>query len=557
MRPALEEAQDWADRGFILLGFLTYEASGSLDSTLTAPNSPEGRILAHWEAHKAGRPYSPPPPLEPRIWISPLKPRWDFPRYAQAFSGVKEALAQGNTYQVNLTMGFDFSLIGEPDLDSLFQLWMRATDSRPGPWQVLCNHPDGWILSLSPELFFQWEAPGFSQPNRVSCRPMKGTRPRGQDPEEDMQLARQLLESPKDRAENLMITDMIRNDLGKSALPGTVRVPRLFALETYPTVHQMVSDVTSRTRDSVPETLINLFPCASITGAPKVRTMEIIADLEQEPRGIYTGCLGRWDRTGAWFNVAIRTLELDREGRGLYRAGGGVVWDSDSRNEWEEIGVKTRILTPMIFPADLVETLKWSPQEGFFLSQAHLDRLKNSCRILGFPLPPEDLLVNQSHELQKRHGEVLRVRLVWTRDGRSLWSLQPLESLPLPLLLGTAPDLTDTSGIFFRHKTTQREVYGAKLADARKINPQVGEVLIRNLAGRITEGSFTNLAYAWGGKLWTPPLSDGLLPGLYRQSLLDSGQLEERPLEWDEVPRVEGWWVMNSVRGLMEARILI
>ena len=551
--PTLEEIETWVDRGFTALGFLTYEASSGFDPSLKT-QSPRG-ALGYWEVHENPT-QTPIPPSPENLFLGPLIPTWTQEEYFQAFQQVKDYLLRGDTYQVNLTLPFRTRILGVPTREGLFDLWLKGWGNAPGSQGAFCEYPGGWILSFSPELFFETEKLPRGETTqgprlwRLRSRPMKGTRPRGQTSQEDATLAQDLLNSPKDRAENLMITDMIRSDMGQIALPGSVQVPRLFDLETYPTVHQMVSEVQAQTQKNFPEIMKNLFPCGSITGAPKVRTMEIISQLENSPRGIYTGTMGQWTAQGARMNVAIRTLEVNPQGEGLYSAGGGVVWDSQKESEWNEIQVKTRVLDPLIFPADLVETLRWAPGEGFFLPELHQARLEASCAALGFPLPPNNLFRSWKPQiLGNGEKDTLRIRLVWTKKGEAQWTQAPLVPLAEPLILALAPQSLHTGGPFFLHKTTARGVY----EDQKLSRPGAQEVLLYNTQGMITEGTFTNLVYRWEGELWTPPLKDGLLPGTYRAHLLKSGKVQERSLALEELPQVEEFILVNSLRGEMRA----
>ncbi|MEO1369752.1 MAG: bifunctional anthranilate synthase component I family protein/class IV aminotransferase, partial [Acidobacteriota bacterium] len=404
------------------------------------------------------------------------------------------------------------------------------------------------LCSVSPELFFRQDG------DRLLARPMKGTSRRGRFPAED-HARRSELHSEKNRAENLMITDMTRNDLGRVAEPGSVVVEKLFAEETFATVHQLISEVSARTEASPLDVLRALFPCASITGAPKKRTTEIIRELEAEPRGVYTGAVG-WmapDRR-AEFSVAIRTAVVDRvEKRARYGVGGGIVWDSEPALEYDECRAKALVLaaTPRRF--ELLETLQWRPRRGFVRLGAHLDRLGDSAEYFEYPFDRPatvaSLDVRAATWARERHRVRLRLddagdlhidAAPWPCGGREAWRLavddRPVDERQ-PLLF---------------HKTTDRRLY----ENARARHPDADEVVLWNRHGRLTEGTRSNLVLRLDGEWLTPPLGDGVLPGVYRRVLLERGRIREQPLEVGALERADAIFAINSLRGWIRCSLI-
>ena len=359
-----------------------------------------------------------------------------------------------------------------------------------------------------------------------------------------------LAEDPKQRAENLMIVDLLRNDLSRVSKPGSVRVPELFAVETYPTVHQMTSTVTAEIEEGVGpvDVLEAIFPCGSVTGAPKIRAMEIIDEIEQVQRGLYTGSIGRIVPDGeAALNVAIRTLVI-RSGEQVARIGlgSGIVADSDPGSEWRECLAKGRFVeTGRRF--DLVETMRFDPNEGFFELERHLARLKSSAEALDFTFDRH----HARNELQTatfRLKQVCKLRLLLSRTGAMAIESRPLpEPPPEPVRAAIVPRTVDDGDFRLRHKTSDRAFYDEARA------PDAFETLFTDELGFLTEGSFTSLFVEHRGKLLTPPLSRGLLPGILRSKLIDEGKAVEKDLRPDDL--ASGFLIGNSARGLIRANL--
>lgn len=576
VRPLIEALEARAGAQGLWLTFgLTYESASSWDEALQT-RAPGGQGLfakpmaAYAELHGV------PEVLDARAlsdrlapsernglpWLAFPEPSWTAEDYERAFERVRYHLHRGDTYQVNLTFGLSTALLqpgrgsppyGPADFRALF---LRLTGSGQGRFAAYAEADDRVWISLSPELFFRTkpeDAP--SRAALIESRPMKGTAPRSLDPEEDRLMAESLLLDPKSRAENLMITDMIRNDLGRVAIPGSVRVDPLFALESYPTVHQMVSGVGARTHAGLSELFSALFPCASITGAPKAETMRLISEIESQPRGIYTGTLGWLEPSGRIHcNVAIRTLEMDaRSGRGRLGVGGGVVWDSRAGDEYAEALLKGRFLNLAVRDFSLTEALLWEPETGYFLPDRHFDRLGRAAKDWGGQLSRAEwdrCLRDASGEAS---SEALKVRVLLSPDGRLSWESAPAGNWPLPALTALALESAETSDVYHRYKTDRR----AQAYERFKVPfPKAREVILYNGRGELTEGTSTNLVLEIGGRKLTPAVSCGLLEGTFRAELLSRGEIEEAILDRADFYRADRVWLINSVRRWIEAERL-
>jgi para-aminobenzoate synthetase/4-amino-4-deoxychorismate lyase len=381
-------------------------------------------------------------------------------------------------------------------------------------------------------------------------RPMKGTRPRGRFGEEDRRLAAELVASEKERAENLMIVDMVRNDLGRLAEPGSVVVEERFAVERYPTVWQMTSTVAARSPARLPELFTALFPCASVTGAPKPATMRRIRELEPTPRGVYCGAVGLVAPGGrARFAVAIRTLELDLVSRHFrYGVGSGVTWDSEPAAEWRECLDKARVLDGARPGFELLETMRWRAGRGVELLDLHLERLAGSADYFGFALP--DVAALRAAVLAR--GAALaagdhRLRLRFGRDGTTAIDTEPFAPERHAWRIAIAAEPVDSRDPRLFHKTTDRALYDRARAGA----PDADEVLLVNERGELTEGTRTNLFVQFGGEWVTPPLDSGLLPGVFRTSLLRAGRVIEAPLHPRDLRRAHRIRLGNALRGFV------
>jgi para-aminobenzoate synthetase/4-amino-4-deoxychorismate lyase len=402
------------------------------------------------------------------------------------------------------------------------------------------------ILSLSPELFFS-----ISPEGEIVAKPMKGTSPRGAGADSDIARRDALKTSAKDRAENLMIVDLLRNDLGRIAQAGSVLVRDLFAVETYPTVHQMVSTVRARLK---PETSISallhaLFPCGSVTGTPKIRAMEVIRNLEPDPRGVYCGAIGYFAPDGsAAFNVAIRTLTISPDS-GKLGIGGAVVHDSQAAAEYDECLLKALYFETARRPLELIETLRFSPRDGFIRQAIHLQRMERSAATFHFPFDRRAALLAMERAVFTAVDEQ-RVRLVLSETGSFACTAAPLAAAPSAAWrYAISPVPMHSRDLLLRHKTNWRETYEEELARLRNCD----EVLFVNEHNRLTEGSRTNLFIRRAGRLVTPPLDDGVLDGCLRRALIEEGACDEGHVHPHELEMADEVLLGNSLRGLIKA----
>ncbi len=522
--------------GLHAAGLLAYEAGSAFDAAM--PAAPCAPFPAAWFGLFAPpRPITldqpcPQPPLD---WTAEL----DESAHAHALARIREHLASGETYQVNFTYRLRARFSGDP-----WQLFCRLATRQPSPHGAYADIGEFAVCCASPEMFFQRDG------ETVLSRPMKGTAPRGRWSEEDLDMAERLARSEKDRAENVMIVDMVRNDLGRVCLPGSVRVPELFRVERYPTLWQLTSLVEGRTRMSTAAVMAALFPAASITGAPKVRTMHLIRELEDSPRRIYTGTMGvMLPGRRASFNVAIRTVLVDRSsGEAEYGVGGGIVWDSDPRAEYRETRVKARVLGDPEPEFSLLETMRWSRGEGVFQLQEHLRRLAGSAGYFGFTIDVGALAAALARAVDEAPGDEGVLRLTLGKSGAWGMTLRPLPA-PAPCRIALARGAVDSRDPFLFHKTTRRGVYDRALEGAVGVD----DVLLVNERGEVTESTIANVVVELGGELLTPPLDCGLLPGTMRAALLQEGRVRERVLRVEDLGRSPGLWLVSSVRGWRRA----
>ncbi len=535
---ALAEIRAATAVGLWAAGFVGYEAAPAFDRALAACAVPAGAAPLLWFGIFDG---PRPAVLRPAAGTEPLawEPSLAAADYARRVGRIRELIAAGDVYQVNFT----YPLAAAAPADPLV-FWRGLVDPAHGRYGAYLDIGSHAIVSFSPELFFRQEG------DAVETCPMKGTAARGRWPDEDARRAAALVASEKERAENLMIVDLLRNDLGRVAAPGSVAVADLFRVERYRTVWQMTSTIAARTAAHPVETLAALFPCGSVTGAPKVRAMQIIAELEGRPRGVYTGAIG-WFGPGrrACFSVAIRTIEIDRSaGAARYGVGGGITWDSRPEAEWEETRRKAALLGAAPDRFDLFETLRWTPGEGWFLIGRHLARLRESAGFFGFPYDPAEA----GRLLERTWPGPRRARLVLRRDGRMTLEARPLDAPPqTPWRVALARGPIDGEDARLCHKTTWREPY----EQARAGRPGFDDVLLFNARGELTESTIANVVVERGGRLLSPARDGGLLAGTLRAELLESGRIAEAVIAADSLRPGERLWLINAVRGWVEARL--
>lgn len=470
-------------------------------------------------------------------------------QFVDAIQRIRDYIAAGDTYQVNYTYRLHFDAFGSP-----FALYQRLRARQPVPYGALIGFDDGRaVLSLSPELFVRKEG------DMLTARPMKGTAPAAADDAENARRAAALAADPKNRAENLMIVDLLRNDIGRVAATGSVEVPKLFEVTRFSSVLQMTSTVQASIRkDASLQDIFNaLYPCGSITGAPKKRTMEIIAELEPEPRGIYTGAIGWFAPDGDFcLNVPIRTLTLQAPQNGIRKGvmgvGAGIVYDSEPHDEFAECQLKARFLTGLSNDFELFETMAATREAGPRHLERHLQRLESSARYFGFAWDEAAARAYLTLACQALPaGQPHRLRLAMNASGAFAVQTGALTPLQEPVRVLLADDATDSGDLFLRHKSTIRERYDAawKAADAEG----AFDKLFFNERGELTEGGRSNVFIRKGGLWITPPLSTGILPGVMRAVILEAWGAQEAIITRDMLLAAEEIVVCNSLRGVMRA----
>ncbi len=540
---SLEEIHKLVQDGYYAAGYVSYEASPAFDSAYTV--SPGHKIPLLWFGIFA----------ETRtdsglLWgknfkIGPWKSDTSQEKYKESINKIKQAISRGDTYQVNYTIRLRSQFEGD-DLGYYHSL----LNIQPSNYSAYLNIGRFRILSVSPELFFSING------KTITTRPMKGTAERGRWLEEDREFAAWLSASKKNQAENVMIVDLLRNDLSRIPGASSVQVPRLFEIERYPTVYQMTSTVTATVKESasIGDTLKALFPCGSITGAPKISTMNLISELEQNPREIYCGTIGIIEPNGdAMFNVAIRSVLIDTEtGLAEYGVGGGITWDSTTDGEYTEAFTKAAILMGADVPFELLETLKLDHGE-YVLLDRHLTRLTSSAKFFDIPVDLERININLEEHACQFEGRSRRVRLLVSQTGKV--RVESTELIELPQGAQTAAlanNPISKKNTFLYHKTTHRDVYKQHQSE----HTDVYDVLLWNEDGQITEFTNGNIVLEIDGYKVTPARGCGLLAGTFRAQLLDKGIIQERLLTKSDLERSTKIWLINSVRGWVPIRFV-
>ncbi len=550
VRPALAALRDAVRGGRHAAGYLAYEAGQALDAKLAKDaRVGDGPLLwfglfEGFERVEAAVLADPAGAFAGRVW-----PRVGREVYLAAAAEVREALFAGDYYQANLTFGCDVAVGGSP-----LALFARLRGGSRAGWGGVVRYPGGALVSLSPEQFFTLRN------GQLNARPMKGTARRSRDAAADRALAEELAADPKQRAENLMIVDLLRNDLARVSETGSVAVPRLFAVETYPTVHQLVSEVSSTLRaglDAV-DVIETIFPCGSVTGAPKIAAIQALRRLEPEARGAYTGSMGwieppRADGSAgdAAFNVLIRTLELRDAEPGVARAGlgSGLVVDSVMEQEWAECLLKGEYLTAARPAFDLIETMRFDPEHGIAELDRHLDRMGQGAERFEFHFD-RHAARNELQAATFGRKDPAMIRLLLSPTGTMAIQVKRLERAALgPVTVSIAAMPVAGDDVRRRYKTTDRRFYD----EPRRANDSF-ETIFVDPDGRLTEGSFTNIFVERDGRLLTPPAARGLIPGILRGKLIDEGRAVEAELVVEDL--AGGFFVGNILRGLMAAKLV-
>ena len=526
-------------------GYLTYEAAPAFDPAFKV--NTENKIpLLCFGLFVDYEEFS---DLNNDRYINPQELNWKLgiseKVYKKNFTYIKNQIELGNTYQINYTLrNYTENLI-----DPYAFFLARASNA---PYAAFIETKDHTIISASPELFFSLDG------DKLESKPMKGTSIRGKTHLEDSDLRNELKQSEKNLAENIMITDMLRNDMGRISIPGSVEVPAICDIEQYPTVWQMTSTVRSNTEANIEEIIAALFPCASVTGAPKISSMEIISKIEDTPREIYTGAIGFIaPNRRAQFSVPIRTVLVDKKtNKASYGTGGGVVWDSDFQAEFEECMAKSKMLTTTNTNSnfELFETMLWEPEKGIFLRDLHFSRLKNSAIYFDFIYNSSELEAEIERYVKKYPSESRKIKIYLNKNGNIKLSSKEMTHLEQQndYSISLAEKAIDLNDVFYYHKTTRRDIY--ELAKSR--NQHSNDTLFWNDAGEITETKIANLIINIANEWYTPPISSGLLGGTYRQMMLDKGLLKERVIHKSEISHLSEITLINSVRGRFIAKLI-
>ena len=535
----LAQVERYQEQGYYVVGYVSYEAAPAFEEKLAVHKAP---LLAEYLLYFT---------VHDRVETSPIPLTYeevDLPSnwqevtsaedYEKAIALIHHHLRQGDTYQVNYTVQLKQDLSANP-----FDIYNRMVVEQEAGYNAYIEHDEMAVISMSPELFFE------QNDRELTTRPMKGTTQRGVTDDEDLKEAAWLEQDPKNCSENMMIVDLLRNDMNRISEVGSERVERLCQVEQYSTVWQMTSTIKSQLREDVDLVAIfrSLFPCGSITGAPKIATMEIIKDLEPHPRGVYCGTIGILLPNGRRiFNVAIRTIQL-HQGKAIYGVGGGITWDSTWESEYREVHQKAAVLYRKQARFQLISTGKISQKQLLFEDQ-HLERLTKASRYFAYPFDPEDLRQRIEEECQACDShQDYRLRITLNKSGELELSRQVLTPLsPTFCKAKLCLQEADLNQSFTYFKTTHRP--HLSLGEQEKI--------YHNKSGELLETSIGNLVLKIAGKFYTPPIRLGILPGIYRQHLLETGQVEEKVLTLADLNQAETIYGCNAVRGLYELEVI-
>ena len=535
----LAQVESYQEQGYYVVGYVSYEAAPAFEEKLAVHKvSLLAEYLLYFTVHD--RVETSPIPLTYEEVDLPSK--WQevtsAEDYEKAIAQIHHHLRQGDTYQGNYTVQLKQDLSANP-----FAIYNRMVVEQEAGYNAYVEHDEMAVISMSPELFFE------QNDRELTTRPMKGTTQRGVTDDEDLKEAAWLEQDPKNRSENMMIVDLLRNDMNRISEVGSEHVERLCQVEQYSTVWQMTSTIKSQLREDVDLVAVfrSLFPCGSITGAPKIATMAIIKDLEKHPRGVYCGTIGLLLPNGRRiFNVAIRTIQL-YQGKAIYGVGGGITWDSTWQSEYREVHQKAAVLYRKQDRFQLVTTGKIS-QKSLLFEEQHLERLTKASRYFAYPFDPEDLRQKIEEECKVCDvNQDYRLRISLSKSGEMELSRQILTPLsPTFCKAKLCLQEADLNQSFTYFKTTHRP--HLSLGEQEKI--------YHNKSGELLETSIGNLVLKIAGKFYTPPIRLGILPGIYRQHLLETGQVEEKVLTLADLNQAETIYGCNAVRGLYELEVI-
>ncbi len=531
----LAQVESYQEQGYYVVGYVSYEAAPAFEEKLAVHKTPLlAEYLLYFTVHDRVETSSMPLAYEEIDLPSRWQEETSAENYEEAIAQIHRHLRQGDTYQVNYTVQLKQDLSANP-----FAIYNRMVVEQEAGYNAYVEHDEMAVISMSPELFFE------QNDRELTTRPMKGTTQRGLTDQEDLEQASWLEQDPKNRSENMMIVDLLRNDMNRISEVGSEHVERLCQVEQYSTVWQMTSTIKSQLREDVDlvEIFRSLFPCGSITGAPKIATMEIIKDLEPQPRGVYCGTIGLLLPNGRRiFNVAIRTIQL-HQGKAIYGVGGGITWDSTWESEYREVHQKAAVLYRKQACFQLITTGKISQKNLLFEGQ-HLERLTKASRYFAYPFDSENLRQKIEKECQVCDvNQDYRLRVTLSKSGEIELSSQILTPLsPSFCQAQLCLQEADLNQAFTYFKTTNRP----------HLSLGEQEIIYHNAAGELLETSIGNLVLKINGKLYTPPIRLGILPGIYRQHLLETGRVEEKVLTVLDLNQAEAIYGCNAIRGLYE-----
>lgn len=534
----LAQVESYQEQGYYVVGYVSYEAAPAFEEKLAVHKTPLlAEYLLYFTVHDKVETSSIPLTYEEIDLPSRWQEETSAENYEEAIAQIHHHLRQGDTYQVNYTVQLKQDLSANP-----FVIYNRMVVEQEAGYNAYVEHDEMAVISMSPELFFE------QNDRELTTRPMKGTTQRGVTDQEDLAQASWLEQDPKNRSENMMIVDLLRNDMNRISEVGSEHVERLCQVEQYSTVWQMTSTIKSQLRPDVDLVAIfrSLFPCGSITGAPKIATMEIIKDLELQPRGVYCGTIGLLLPNGRRiFNVAIRTIQLHK-GQAIYGVGGGITWDSTWESEYREVHQKAAVLYRKQARFKLISTGRVS-QKSLLFEDQHLERLTKASRYFAYPLDPKKLRQKIEEECQVCDvNQDYRLRIGLSKSGEIELSRQILTPLsPSFCQAKVCLQEADLQQAFTYFKTTHRP----------HLSLGKQESIYHNAAGELLETSIGNLVLKIAGKLYTPPIRLGILPGIYRQHLLERGLVEEKVLTLKDLAQAEAIYGCNAVRGLYELEV--
>ncbi len=551
VRSALDRIEEALQRGTWLAGYIGYEAGFAFEKKLNGLPAPTSLPLLWFGEYDA-------PLLNPTIQFHhqqgvPERVAFNVSKedYAKATANMLAYIEAGDVYQINFTGKLSFDFQGDA-----VELYETLREKQSVAYAAFLNLGRQAVLSFSPELFFRINN------GVIESKPMKGTAPRGRTTAEDKAIATWLKADEKNRAENLMILDLIRNDFGRICKMGSITVPNLFEVERFQTLFQMTSTVRGELRDGVTfkEIFEAIFPCGSITGAPKIRAMEIISELEAEPRCVYTGAIGFISpKRAACFSVAIRTIVVENQNVkplvGKMGIGSGITIDSESQSEYDECSLKANFLTKPIDDFALIETMKFHGH--YCLLEKHFARLKDSAAYFDFKFDEQSLgsaLTQYAKQLDDKTP--YKVRLVLTKSGQVELSHERIEPTQAGIVaVAIAEARTNSADKFFYHKTTKRQMYDEATKRARQLG--LADFIFLNERGEVSEGAISNVFVEKAGRLYTPPISSGILAGVYRQYVLETyPNSVERAMRLEDLKDAERIWICNAVRGMREVKLI-